>query len=253
LSNRGLVWTAFQTEKVPLGAVKVPSGAVDDDHERADEKTNPLLRPPQYRDHGSTVTPVERGHVGQRKIKRKKPARPEDFTYPVADSDFLLTWLLDLPPNTKDPALLESYRDMQVEDLFAIQKFGFLEEARTLAKRVPNGYMVMSAFLDADARDRALENIRNREGSPGLMQRECPVPETRGAGFGPLGCVFPLDVLSEVTDMLATDADVIESCALGMAERMEKHPDVGDFLFPDLSPEAYAEAVKLREKRKKPQ
>jgi hypothetical protein len=192
--------------------------------------------------------------MGQRKIRKKRPATtPEEYNYPVADTDVLFTWLLDPPPTTKDSALLESFRDTQVEDLFTIQKYGFLEEARTLARRETNGYVVMSAFLSAEARDGALENIREREGMLRLVEREHPVPETRGLGFGPIGCVFPPDVVEEVVDMLATDADIIESYALGIAERMDKCPDGEAFVFPDLSPGAYSQTIKLRERRKRPQ
>ena len=61
-----------------------------------------------------------------------------------------------------------------------------------------------------------------------------------------------LKYMPELTGVLATmlaeDTDVALSIDLSTAKRMETKP-AGDYLFPDLSPEAYAEVLKLRQKK----
>jgi len=66
-------------------------------------------------------------------------------------------------------------------------------------------------------------------------------------GFVPLAQVMP-ELTGVLAAMLAEDTDVALSIDLSRAKRMETKP-AGDYLFPDLSPEAYAEVLKLRQKK----
>ncbi len=48
--------------------------------------------------------------------------------------------------------------------------------------------------------------------------------------------------------MLTEDRDITLAIDLTTASRMETKP-AGDYVFPDLSPDAYAELLKLRHKK----
>jgi hypothetical protein len=172
------------------------------------------------------------------RIKIKKRLTTKDYAAaPVDPTDVLAAWKLE-----------KSWGKDQMIALFAkIWKHSFLEEARVLARATTGGYIVLAAFLDAAARDRAVENIR-RTGT-NAMDTECPPPATRGGGFLPPAHAIPHDIIDPAM-VIACDEDMVEAYEESIATRMKDNPG-SDFIFPDLSPEAYQKV--LERLRRKPQ
>jgi hypothetical protein len=131
-------------------------------------------------------------------------------------------------------------KDQLIHAVFPLWKFGWIEEARTLAKKTADGYEVLQDFLDSAAAERYCDNLRRHR------IEHIPEPFAK-EGFVPLAQVMP-ELTGVLATMLAEDADVALSIDLSTAKRMETKP-TGDYLFPDLSPEAYAEVLKLRQKK----
>jgi hypothetical protein len=181
--------------------------------------------------------------MGQRTIKRKrKPVNR--YAAPIDETDGLTAWVFpDAGPETGGT-------------LFTIYKHAFMENARILAEKTKlaspigqqNGYTVVAAFPDSEARDRAFENIRTAR--PEMNAFEHPVPQSLGR-LRPVGAVFPGGVDRELARRMADDADMREFWVEGIATRMQEHGEDRCFVVPDLSPEQYEEVMERR--RRKPQ
>jgi len=122
--------------------------------------------------------------------------------------------------------------------LTPIWKFGFIEDARTLAKRTQDGFEILQDFIDSGASDRYCNNLRRN----GIEYIYAPLSAD---GFLPLGQVLP-EITDQLADLLAEDADVIMACKHGIAARMDESSGEG-YVFPDLSPDDYAEIVEIRQ------
>jgi hypothetical protein len=174
--------------------------------------------------------------MSRKRIKSKAPRRP--VTYPVDESDALATWHVK-----------HEWGKEQVASFTAmIHKFCFILNGRILARATRDGFIIMGAFLDEKSRDAAMANVRSSGDNAAML--ECPVPETRGQGFGPLAGAAPSYVFSTVVAAMSSP-DAIEAMEDFTADRMEITDGTEDFVFPDLSPERY-EAV-MQRRRRKPQ
>lgn len=131
-------------------------------------------------------------------------------------------------------------KDQLTQALFPLWKFGWLENARTLARQTPDGYEVLQDFLDSGAADRYCENLRRHR------IKHIPEPFAK-SGFSPFVQVLP-EMTEVLVMMLTEDRDITLSIDLTTANRMETKP-ADDYVFPDLSPDAYAELLKLRHKK----
>jgi hypothetical protein len=174
--------------------------------------------------------------MGARKIKKKRSSRPQ-YTYPVAETDFLSAWRFD-----------RYWSDEQTTALYAmIFKHGFMENARVLARAVSGGYIMLASFLDAESRDRAVLNIR--AAGTNVIDTECPVPETRAQGFEPPALVFPKHITDAMTKRMGGDRILNEHMQEQIARRMDLSNGEEDFVVPDLSAEDYRKVQKrLKEK-----
>jgi hypothetical protein len=137
-------------------------------------------------------------------------------------------------------------QDRLVGAIFSMLKFGFLANARLLARSEGSHYVILVALLDHPSAESVRENLKRQQ----IEEiEECDVPALRGAGFVAWGQILPARISDKCTMMLANDADIAEAFESDTAKRMDEHPGK-EFLFPDLSPETYQQ-VKER-KGKKP-
>ena len=132
-------------------------------------------------------------------------------------------------------------------DLAKLYKYGFIENARMLARESGRMYEVFLSFESAEQRDRALANIAH-----GGLECSVRMLQVDGQRWKPLGQVFPDGVVEAIETRASNDHDLIETNLLSTAKRMETSGPSDDFVTPDLSPEEHALAQELRERRKKP-
>ena len=141
-------------------------------------------------------------------------------------------------------------RDLPQERLlaamFSIWKFGFLANARILARSDGSHYVILLSLLDQSSADSVRANLKRQ---PIEEIEECGIPALRGEGFVPWGQILPNPISEKCVMMLSMDADLVEVLETDTARRMDEHPGE-EFIIPDLSPERY-QAVKER-KGKKP-
>jgi hypothetical protein len=128
--------------------------------------------------------------------------------------------------------------DRVKEALFAITKFGWIANARVLAKAGKTQYQILVNVLDEESATSVRQNLAEH---PDIVP--CEVPAGRGDGFVPWGHVLPSGVQEEIALRIASDADIEEFDAAMTARRMDQFPGE-EFLFPDLSPEEYARVKK---------
>ena len=174
--------------------------------------------------------------MSRKRIKSKAPRRP--VTYPVAESDALATWHIKHERGKEQVALSTAM----------IYKFCFILNGRILSRTTRDGFIIMGAFLDEKSRDAAIANVRALGKTAAML--ECPVPETRGQGFGPLAGTVPSYVFPAIAAAMS-GPDAIEAMEDFIADRMETADGTESFVFPDLSPEHYEAVVQRR--RRKPQ
>ena len=137
-------------------------------------------------------------------------------------------------------------QDRLVAAIFSMLKFGFLANARVLARSEGSHYVILVSLLDHFSAESVRENLRRQQ----IEEiEECGIPALRGAGFVAWGQILPSRISDRSAMMLANDADIAEAFESDTAKRMDEHPGE-EFLFPDLSPERYQQ-VKER-KGKKP-
>jgi hypothetical protein len=141
-------------------------------------------------------------------------------------------------------------KDLSQERLLAaissIVKFGFLANARVLARIEDTHYVILLSLLDQPSVQSVQENLKRQ---PIDEIEECRIPAQRGAGFVPWGQILPGSISDRCVVMLSEDADLAEAFESDTAKRMDEHPG-DEFIFPDLSPKRYQQ-VKER-KGKKP-
>ena len=137
-------------------------------------------------------------------------------------------------------------RERLLVAMFSIWKFGFLANARILARSEGSHYMILLSLLDHRSAESVRENLKRQ---PIEEIEECGIPALRGEGFVPWGQILPNPISEKCVMMLSMDADLVEVLETDTARRMDEHPGE-EFIIPDLSPERY-QAVKER-KGKKP-
>jgi hypothetical protein len=163
------------------------------------------------------------------RFKARKPSRKGRLPVKLVEpGDILLCY--ELAKNL--PA------DRLKEALFSITKFGWIANARVLAKAGETQYQILVDVLDEES---ATSVCHNLAGHPDIVS--CEVPTGRGEGFVPWGHVLPSGVQEEIALRIASDADVEEFDAVMTAQRMDQYPGE-EFLFPDLLPEEYARVKK---------
>ena len=136
-------------------------------------------------------------------------------------------------------------QDRLVAAIFSMLKFGFLANARVLARSEGSHYVILVSFLDHPSADNFRENLKRQQ----IEEiEECGIPPLRGAGFVAWGQILPSRISDRSAMMLANDADIAEAFESDTAKRMDEHPGE-EFLFPDLSPERYQQ-VKERKVKK---
>ena len=178
--------------------------------------------------------------MGRYRIKRKRrvpldahPIKLPLHSYPIGDEEILVGFRV--------PTALGA--DAISRHLSLLFKFCFFENGRMLARHNAEGYDVICSFLSSPERDRALANFEATPSAAALAQFEV----TERTGWDAVGAIIREFNLDSVAD----DPDLLESTILGLAERMDRQPLGDDFLIPDLSPEDYARAKAIRERRKK--
>ena len=91
--------------------------------------------------------------------------------------------------------------------MFSIWKFGFLANARILARSDGSHYMILLSLLDHSSAESVRENLK-RQAIEGI--EECGIPTLRGAGFAPWGQILPNPISEKCVMMLSKDADLVE-------------------------------------------
>ena len=119
-----------------------------------------------------------------------------------------------------------------------VKEFGWIANARVLAKAGKTRYQLLVNVLDEESATSVRQNLA---GHADIVP--CEVPAGRGDGFVPWGHVLPSGVQEEIALRIASDADIVEFDAAMTARRMDQCPGE-EFLFPDLSPEEYARVKK---------
>jgi hypothetical protein len=128
--------------------------------------------------------------------------------------------------------------------LFAIFSRGYLVEAAFYARREPAYLLTGQGVFD----DPLAQTLRqNLVCVPDLVP--CDAPEGVLSSILPLGQVLSAELNAELALRLTQDPLVTEYTNEQMMTRMEANSGV-DFIFPDLSPEEYAE-TKAKPGRKK--
>jgi hypothetical protein len=126
-------------------------------------------------------------------------------------------------------------------DVFTLFKYGFVENAATLATSIGDDYVFVLDFLSPEEAERCRVNVRDNASH--LLSTAVP---SSLIGFEPWATVLPHDIGEEVARLVADDPDLSDACRKGLADRREKEGK-GEYVFPDLPDEEY-EAVKQQQK-----
>jgi hypothetical protein len=134
------------------------------------------------------------------------------------------------------------------DELFALFKFAWLENARLLAQRKGANYYFLLSFLTEPEAARFVENFARHKTTAFLLE-PFEVRDTRG--FVPWGGIVPWDVAADLTARLATDEDLQHHVMDSLIERDRETPQP-DYLFalPEETKEEWLEH-KRREAKKK--
>jgi hypothetical protein len=129
--------------------------------------------------------------------------------------------------------------------IFSIVKFGFLANARILARSEGSHYVILVSLLDGPSAESVRENLKQRR-----IEEidECGIPALRGAGFVPWGQILPGRISDRCVVMLSNDADLVDAIESDTAKRMDEHPGE-EFIFPNLSPERYQQVREPKGKK----
>jgi hypothetical protein len=143
----------------------------------------------------------------------------------------------------------QKWLDAELQDeLFALFKLAWLENARLLARRRGQNYYFLASFLSEEEAARFTENFA-RHKPTALLLKPFPVADERG--FVPWGQVVPMDVGDRLTIRLAADGDLEDASIASMIERDRQDPD-GDYLVTvsKETKEKWLERKRQQEKRK---
>jgi hypothetical protein len=143
----------------------------------------------------------------------------------------------------------QKWLDVDLQDeLFALFKLAWLENARLLARRKGQNYYFLASFLSEEEAARFTENfVRHKPTAPLLK----PFPVADERGFVPWGQVVPKDVGDRLTFRLAADDDLEDASIASMIERDRQDPD-RDYLLTvsEETKERWLARKRQQEKRK---
>ena len=109
------------------------------------------------------------------------------------------------------------WQDAELQDeLFALFKLAWLENARLLARREGQHYCFLASFPGEEEAARFSENFASREPTTPWLRSFDPADER---GFVPWGQVVPQDVADHLTARLAADEDLEDASIASMIER----------------------------------
>ena len=143
----------------------------------------------------------------------------------------------------------QKWQDAGLQDeLFALFKLAWLENARLLARREGQNYYFLASFLSEEEAARFTENFAFRKPTVPWLR---PFEAADERGFVPWGQVVPKDVVDRLTARLAADEDLEDASIASMIERDSQDSD-GDYLFtlPEETKERWLERKQQREKKK---
>jgi hypothetical protein len=143
----------------------------------------------------------------------------------------------------------QKWQDAELQDeLFALFKFAWLENARLLARREGQNYYFLASFLGEEEAARFMENFTSRKPTVAWLR---PFEAADERGFVPWGQVVPKDVGARLTARLAADEDLEDASIASMIERDRQDSD-GDYLFtlPEKTKERWLERKQQQEKKK---
>jgi hypothetical protein len=143
----------------------------------------------------------------------------------------------------------QKWQDAELQDdLFALFKLAWLENARLLAKRKGQNYYFLASFLNQGEAARFTENFASHKPTTPLLKAFAVADER---GFVPWGQVVPKEVGDRLTVRLAADDDLADASIASMIERDRQDPDE-DYLLTisEETKERWLERKRQQEKRK---
>ena len=143
----------------------------------------------------------------------------------------------------------QKWQDAGLQDeLFALFKLAWLENARLLARREGQNYYFLASFLSEEEAARFTENFAFRKPT-GPWLRPFEAGDERG--FVPWGQVVPKDVGDRLTARLAADEDLEDASIASMIER-DSQDSEGDYVFtlPEEIKARWLERKQQQEKKK---
>ena len=143
----------------------------------------------------------------------------------------------------------QKWQDAELQDeLFALFKLAWLENARLLARREGQNYYFLASFLGEEEAARFTENFACRKPTVPWLR---PFEAADERGFAPWGQVVPKEVVDRMVARLAADEDLEDASIASMIERDSQDSD-GDYLFtlPEETKERWRERKQQQEKRK---
>jgi len=113
----------------------------------------------------------------------------------------------------------QKWQDAGLQDeLYALFKLAWLENARLLARREDQNYYFLASFLDEEEAARFTENFASRKPTVPWLR---PFEAADERGFVPWGQVVPKDVVDRLTARLAADEDLaVVYCESSSAEAL---------------------------------
>ena len=143
----------------------------------------------------------------------------------------------------------QKWQDTGLQDeLFALFKLAWLENARLLARRKGQNYYFLASFLSEVEAAHFTENFACRKPTVPWLR---PFEAADERGFVPWGQVVPKDVGVRLTVRLAADEDLEDASIASMIER-DRQDSGGDYLFtlPEKTKESWLERKQQEEKKK---
>ena len=142
----------------------------------------------------------------------------------------------------------QKWQDAELQDeLFALFKLAWLENARLLARRSGQNYYFLASFLGEEEAARFSENFASRKPTTPWLRPFDPADER---GFLPWGQVVPQDIADCLTARLAADEDLEDASIASIIQRDSQDPDE-DYLFtlPEEIKERWLERKQQQEKK----
>jgi hypothetical protein len=143
----------------------------------------------------------------------------------------------------------EEWQGAQLQDeLFALFKLAWLENAGLLARRKDQNYYLLASFLGEEGAARFAQNPSRNKPTASLLK---PFEAADERGFVSWGQVIPKDVGNQLTGRLAADDDLEDATTASMIDRDTRDSNQ-DYLFTasEETKEWWFEHKREREKKK---